>query len=138
MEANPNMISVTNTELIMKEQVLDKVKELSALLMDSEEVQQFKQAEHKIQSNERVQTLIATIKKRQKEIVAFEQMNHQAMIEKVQKELDELNEELDSIPIVSTFKQAQLDINYLLQLVTNVIADTVSERISVETGASKE
>jgi cell fate (sporulation/competence/biofilm development) regulator YmcA (YheA/YmcA/DUF963 family) len=128
------MIKVSNTELILSKDVIEKAKHLGQMMMEAEEVKVYLQAEEKIKSHERVQSLIAEVKKKQKEIVAFEQLKYEPMIGKVQAELDELNGELDSIPVVQTFQQAQMDVNYMLQLVIGIIADTVSEKINIETG----
>lgn len=52
--------------------------------------------------------------------------------------MNELQEELESIPVVTEFQQSQSDINYLLQLVISVIRDTVSEKVNVEAGSAPE
>ncbi len=111
-----------------------KAKELAALLSTSNEVQFFQKAEKQIANNDHIQSLISAIKKKQKEIVAFETFQNQKMVDKIEKEIEELQNELDAIPIVSEFKQSQEDINYLLQLVMTVIRDTISETITVEQG----
>lgn len=111
-----------------------KAKELAALLSTSNEVQFFQKAEKQIANNDHIQTLIGAIKKKQKEIVAFESFQNQKMVDKIEKEIEDLQDELDAIPIVSEFKQSQEDINYLLQLVMTVIRDTISETITVEQG----
>lgn len=111
-----------------------KAGELAELISTSEEVQVFKKAEEKIRNHERVQSLIKTIKKKQKEIVAFETFQNKEMVAKIEREIEELQEEIDSIPLVAEFQQSQSDINYLLQLVVSVIHDTVSEKVNVETG----
>lgn len=120
--------------LIIRDDIMGKAKELADMLGTSEEVKQFQQAEAKIRDHERIQQLIATIKKKQKEIVAFESFNNSAMVSKIEQEIDDLQNELDSIPIVTEFQQSQSDINYLLQLVISVIRDTVSEKVNVEAG----
>ena len=56
------------------------------------------------------------------------------MVKKIEEEINALQDELDSIPIVSQFQQTQDDINYLLQMVVSTIRDLVSEKINVETG----
>ncbi|XOK58557.1 RicAFT regulatory complex protein RicA family protein [Paenibacillus elgii] len=132
---NCGMELYTNTEMIVREDILDKAKELAGLLATSNEVQFFQQAEQQIAGNDHIQTLISAIKKKQKEIVAFESFENRKMVEKIEKEIDELQDQLDSIPIVSQFKQSQEDINYLLQLVMSVIRDTISDTITVEQGA---
>lgn len=122
-------------DLIVREDIMAKAKELAELIGTSEEVQHFQKAEKLIQRHERVQELISMIKKKQKEIVAFESFQNKAMVEKIEREIDELQDELDGIPVVSEFQQSQSDINYLLQLVMSVIRDTVSEKVNVESGS---
>ncbi len=128
------MVTHNTRDLIVREDIMGKAKELAALISTSDEVRQFQQAELKIQRHERVQGLIAAIKKKQKEIVAFESFKNQAMVEKIEGEIAALQDEIDSIPLVNEFQQSQSDINYLLQLVISVIRDTVSDKINVEAG----
>lgn len=120
--------------LVIRDDIMGKAKELADMLGTSEEVKQFQQAESKIRDHERIQQLIATIKKKQKEIVAFESFKNADMVNKIEQEITDLQDELDSIPLVTEFQQSQSDINYLLQLVVSVIRDTVSEKINVEAG----
>ncbi|TVY10678.1 hypothetical protein FPZ49_07520 [Paenibacillus cremeus] len=128
------MEEYTNTEMIVREDILAKAKELAELISTSNEVQFFQKAEKQIANNDAIQTLISSIKKKQKEIVAFQSFENLKMVEKIEKEVDDLQDELDAIPIVSEFKQSQEDINYVLQLVMSVIRDTISEKITVEEG----
>ncbi|OBA01096.1 hypothetical protein A9P44_07445 [Paenibacillus polymyxa] len=120
--------------LVNRDMILAKAKELAGILGSSEEVQVFRKAEEKIQDHERIQQLIATMKKKQKEIVAFESLKNQKMIAKIEAELQELQEELDGIPIVTEFQQSQVEINELLQMVITAIRDTVAEKVNVEEG----
>jgi len=120
--------------LVIRDDIMGKAKELADMLGTSEEVRQFQQAETKIRDHERIQQLIATIKKKQKEIVAFESFKNVEMVNKIEQEIEDLQSELDSIPLVTEFQQSQSDINYLLQLVISVIRDTVSEKVNVEAG----
>ncbi|WP_376765150.1 RicAFT regulatory complex protein RicA family protein [Paenibacillus pabuli] len=120
--------------LVIRDDIMGKAKELADMLGTSEEVKQFQQAESKIRDHERIQQLIATIKKKQKEIVAFESFKNADMVRKIEQEIEDLQAELDGIPLVTEFQQSQSDINYLLQLVISVIRDTVSEKVNVEAG----
>ena len=121
--------------LIIREDIMVKAKELAGLIGTSEEVRQFQKAEQLIGQHERIQQLISTIKKKQKEVVAFESFQNKAMVDKIEQEIAELQDELDGIPLVTEFQQSQSDINYLLQLVISVIRDTVSEKVNVEAGS---
>ena len=130
------MATYNSRDLVIREDILAKAGELAELISTSEEVQTFKQAEEKIQNHERVQGLIKTIKKKQKEIVAFETFQNKDMVAKIEREIEELQEEIDGIPLVLEFQQSQSDINYLLQLVVSVIHDTVSEKVNVDEATS--
>ncbi|WIV20856.1 YlbF family regulator [Paenibacillus polygoni] len=128
------MPSFRTRDLIIRDDIMNKAKELADLIGTSEEVQHFKQAEMKIQEHERIQGLIQKMKKKQKEIVAFESFQNKEMVAKIEAEIEQLQDEIDGIPLVTEFQQSQSDINYLLQLVMSVIHDTVSEKVNVETG----
>ncbi len=58
------METYTNTELIVREDILSKAKELAQLISTSSEVQIFRKIEKQIGSNDRVQQLIKDIKKK--------------------------------------------------------------------------
>ncbi|MBO8162561.1 MAG: RicAFT regulatory complex protein RicA family protein [Brevibacillus sp.] len=122
--------------LITHKEILEKARELAGMIARTKEVDFYKRAEQQIKHNERVQEMIEELKKKQKQMVMFESMNRMDLAKKVEQEYNQLHEELDSIPIVAEFKQSQVDVNDLLQMVTNVIANTVSERIILDTGGN--
>ena len=124
------------TNLYTQKEILDKARELAAMISRTNEVDFFKRAELQIKHNERVQDLIDKLKQKQKQMVMFESINKTELVQKVEGEYNQLHEELDSIPIVNEFKQSQVDVNDLLQMVTNVITNTVSERIILDTGGN--
>lgn len=131
--SNHDIPSYHTRDLIVRNDIMEKAKELAALIYTSEEVQHYRRAEKQINGNERVQALIGQIKKKQKEVVAFETTFKNAeMVKKIEGEMETLQDELDGIPIVTEFQQSQSDINYLLQLVISIIRDTVSDKINVE------
>ncbi|CAM5788751.1 YlbF family regulator [Brevibacillus borstelensis] len=124
------------TGLYTQKEILDKARELAAMIAQTKEVDFYKRAELQIKHNERVQDLIDDLKKKQKQMVMFESMNKPELVSKVEAEYNQLHDELDSIPIVTEFKQSQVDVNDLLQMVTTVITNTVSERIVLDTGGN--
>ncbi|GGG11729.1 RicAFT regulatory complex protein RicA family protein [Paenibacillus abyssi] len=125
-------------DLLVRQDIMDKAKELAEMIYTSEEVKHFQRAEKQIQGNERIQALIAQMKKKQKEIVAFQSFENTKMVAKIEGEIETLQDELDGIPIVAEFQQSQTDINYLLQLVISIIRDTVAEKITVEAAEAEE
>lgn len=133
--AESEMPNSASQHKILKEDILAKSRELAELIGTSEEVLTFKKAEQQIQGHERVQSLIAQMKKKQKEIVAFESMKNAAMVARIEGEIAELQAQIDAIPLVTEYQQSQADINYLLQFVMSAIEDTVSRKVHVESGA---
>ena len=124
------------TNLYTQKEILDKARELATMISNTSEVDFYKRAELKIKHHERVQELIDQLKQKQKQMVMFESINKPELVKKVEAEFNQLQDELDSIPIVTEFKQSQVDVNDLLQMVTNVITNTVSERIILDTGGN--
>lgn len=125
----------TNAETAVRETILAKAQELAELIASSSEVQFYKKAEKQISANEHIQSLIRSIKKKQKEATALEARGKSPeTVEKIEGELAVLQDELDHIPLVTEFQQSQHDINDVLQLVVKVIRDSVSDTIEVEAG----
>ena len=125
-------------DLVIRADIMAKAKELAEMIYTSDEVQHYRRAEAQIKNNEKVQSMIAAIKKKQKEIVAFQSFQNQKMVDKIEGEIAALQDELDAMPIVSDFQQSQSDINYLLQLVVSVIRDTVAQKLDVEEASRPE
>lgn len=123
-----------STPFITDQEILEKAREVALMIAKSKEVDFFKRAENQIKHNERVQDLIHEVKQKQKQVVMFESMNKPELAKKLEDEFNQLQDELDNIPIVAEFKQSQIDVNDLLQMVTHVITNTVSERIILDTG----
>lgn len=120
---------MSTKELVTRKEILDKARELANLIASSNEVEMFKRAEQLIKKNEKVQMLISQIKRKQKEAVHAEHYQKPNLLAQVESEIEKLNQQLDEIPVVQEFKQSQLDVNDLLQLVTSVISNTVTEKI---------
>lgn len=130
---HPEMKKVYVKDLLVREDVMAKAKELAEMLSNSDEADMFRKAEKRVNEHQEIQQLIASIKKKQKEIVAFETTFKNAdMVKKIEAEIDELQNKLDEYPIVTQFRQSQADLNYTLQLVFNVIRDTLSDKIALE------
>ncbi|AKS38259.1 hypothetical protein NP92_09095 [Anoxybacillus gonensis] len=117
-----------------KDDIVQKAKELAKMIAETEEVEIFKQAEAKIHENEKVRTMIAKIKSLQKQAVNLQHYGKIEALKKVEAEIDEIYEQLSDIPIVEQFKQSQVEINDLLQLVASTISKTVTDEIITSTG----
>ncbi|WP_243289805.1 RicAFT regulatory complex protein RicA family protein [Bacillus sp. FJAT-47783] len=117
-----------------KDDILEKAKELAQMISETEQVDFFKQAEAQINENQKVREMMASIKSLQKQAVNFQHYGKHEALKQVEEKIDRLMEELDSIPIVQQFKESQLEVNDILQLVANTISNHVTNEIIRSTG----
>jgi len=117
-----------------KDDIVARAKELAKMIAETEEVDFFKRAEAKIHENQKVREKIASIKSLQKQAVNFQHYGKTEALKKVEAKIEALEAELDEIPIVQEFKQSQIEVNDLLQIVANAISNTVTDEIIVSTG----
>jgi len=110
-------------------QVLDEAKKLAEMLANTDEIERFKQVEAKLNENKKVQKLIQKIKTLQKQAVNFQAYEKREALKNVEAELDRLQAEIDDIPLVQEFKETQVVVNDVLQLVTKTIAREVTNNI---------
>ncbi|HLR66211.1 RicAFT regulatory complex protein RicA family protein [Virgibacillus alimentarius] len=117
-----------------RKEILDEAKKLANMLANTEEIDRFKQVEAKINENKKVQSLIKKIKALQKQAVNFQAYEKTEALKRVETELDRLQAEIDAIPVVQEFKETQLVVNDVLQLVTGTIAREVTNEVIESTG----
>lgn len=112
-----------------KDEIVEKAKELAHMIANTEEVEFFKQAEAQINENQFVREKIASLKTLQKQAVNFQHLGKENAFLKMQQKIDAIEAEIDALPIVQQFKQSQVDVNAILQLVSNSIANNVTNEI---------
>ncbi|MEH7239452.1 RicAFT regulatory complex protein RicA family protein [Bacillus sp. JJ1562] len=117
-----------------KEQIVERATELAKMIAETEEVDFFKRAEEQINQNKKVQEIIETIKSLQKQAVNFQHYGKSEALKQVEEKIDNLQAELDSIPVVEEFKNSQVEVNDLLQLVAHTISNNVTNEIITSTG----
>lgn len=117
-----------------KDQIIEKAKELAHMIANTEEVAFFKQAEAQINENQFVREKIASMKTLQKQAVNFQHLGKEQAFMKMEQKIEQIEAEIDALPIVQQFKQSQVDVNYILQLVSNSIANNVTNEIIESTG----
>lgn len=112
-----------------RNEVLSEAKNLAKMLASTEEIDRFKQVEAKINDNSKVQLLTKKIKALQKQAVNLQAYEKKEALQKVESEIDRLQEEIDAIPVVQEFKEVQTVVNDVLQLVTGTIAREVTNEV---------
>lgn len=117
-----------------REDIREKAKDLAKMIAETEEVDFFKRAEKQINEHLKVQELIAQIKKLQKEAVNLQHYGKSEALKEIDVKIDELHQEIDQIPLVQEFKRSQVEVNELLQMVSNTISRAVTEQIITSMG----
>ncbi|WP_101843957.1 RicAFT regulatory complex protein RicA family protein [Halobacillus sp. Marseille-P3879] len=117
-----------------RKQVVDEAHKLAKMIADIEEIDRFKQIEAKLNENQKVQSHIKKIKALQKQAVNFQAYGKTEALERIEKEIDRLQDELDAIPIVAEFKDTQMVINDILQMISSTISREVTNEVIRSTG----
>lgn len=117
-----------------KDDIVARAKELAQMVADTEEVDFFKKAESQIHSSEKVSSTITVLKGLQKQAVNLQHYGKPEALKKIEEKIAQLEQELDEIPIVQEFKQSQIEVNELLQIIASTISNTVTDEIITSTG----
>src|SRR5690625_4424446 len=110
-----------------RKQVLDEARKLAEMQTKTEEIDNYKQVDAKNNANQKEQQLIQRIKTLQKQAVNFQAYEKTEALKKVEAEIERLQEEIDGIPVVQEFKETQIVVNDVLQLISGTIARERSE-----------
>ena len=121
------------TEYTRKE-ILEEARHLAKMLASTKEIDRFKQLEAKINESQKVQHLITRVKALQKQAVNLQAYEKTEALNKVENEIDRVQAEIDAIPVVQEFKETQIVVNDILQLVTGTIAREVTTNVIESTG----
>lgn len=116
------------------DEILAKAKELGKMMAETEAVEFFKRAEAQIHETQVVREKMASLKSLQKQAVNFEQYGKEKALQMVEEKISKVEAELDEMPIVDQFKEAQFEVNSILQMVSHAISQTVTDEIIVSTG----
>ncbi|WP_440895393.1 RicAFT regulatory complex protein RicA family protein [Amphibacillus sp. Q70] len=104
-----------------KEEIFNKVEEITSRLDELEEVERFKALESRLNDNQKVKDLIDQIKKLQKQAVNLQAYGKVEAVKQVDAQIDAIQAEIDAIPIVDEFKSSQVIVNDILQsLISNI------------------
>lgn len=119
--------------MINRNELWAETEELADLIIQAPELMSFQEAEQKMKSHPYAQSMIAELKVLQDEVVGFQARRvppkHYVHL---LKESESLMEQLEKIPEVMEFQNAQTAVNELLQAVTSRLAKAVLQRVSDE------
>lgn len=114
---------------VSKEKIMKKATELRDALEQTEEVSFYRLAEERINANSKVTAKVSKIKALQKEVVNLEHYQKLEAMKQTESQIDSVQADIDSLPIVTEFRRAQEDANDLLQSITSEITTKVTDEL---------
>ncbi len=117
-----------------KKEIVEKAKDLAKMMTETEEVDFFKRAEAQIQENQKIREKMASLKSLQKQAVNFQHYGKHEALKMIEAKIEKVEAEINDIPIVQEFKQSQVEVNELLQVVANTVSNAVTDEIIRQTG----
>jgi len=114
--------------------ILDKAEQIARMIQESEEMNRFSQAKNKIENHAdaNVLTFLAKAKRNQYSKTSLRLGYDHPESVKAKQEYDDVLRKISEIPIMDEFKEAQDEINDIMQGVLKTIVSTVSDVLSVE------
>ncbi|PXW92461.1 cell fate (sporulation/competence/biofilm development) regulator YmcA (YheA/YmcA/DUF963 family) [Streptohalobacillus salinus] len=97
------------------EDVLNKATEVAKSLEELEEVQTFKALKARLDQNQKVKDKISAIKQLQKQAVNLQAYGKTNAVKALDVEIDQIQAEIDQLPIVEEFKSNQVVVNDILK-----------------------
>lgn len=117
-----------------KDDIVEKAREIAHMIANTEQVDFFKRAEAQINDNQKVRESIASLKSLQKQAVNFQQYGKERALNIIEEKIAKIEADLDAVPIVQEFKDSQVEVNELLQMVSVAISNGVTNEIIESTG----
>ena len=116
-------------KIYTREEIIEKAHEIAVMIANTEQVEFYKRAEEQINENQKVREKISSLKSLQTQAVNFQQYGKERALGIIEGKIEKIQGEIDEVPIVNEFKQSQVEVNDLLQMVSNTIANRVTDEI---------
>lgn len=117
--------------MINRNELWAETEELADLIMQAPEIIAFHQAEQQMKEHPSAQSMIAKLKELQEEVGEYQARKVPPKhFVHLLKESESLMEQLEKIPEVVSFQQAQTQVNELLQAITSRLARAVLQRVT--------
>lgn len=114
-------------KLYSRDDVISATKQLSEHIHQLEMVQNYQLIEKHVHENERLKHYMNHLKRSQKQSVNFQNYNKPVAYQQSEDSINAIKSDIDEIPIVNQFREAQNETNELLQLITKTLYQRLQE-----------
>ena len=108
-----------------KDDVLRKAHELQQAIQKLETVRYYQQVEQQIHQNTEIAQHMDTLKQQQKQSVNLQNYDKPIAYQRSEATIQSIQTEIDHIPIVSEFRDAQRETNDTIQFIIETLADGI-------------
>ena len=109
-----------------KKDILAQAEKLSDQIKQLDTVKYYQRVETQIHRNHHIDEWMKDLKQRQKQSVNLQNYGKIEAYKRSEAEIAQIQEKIDALPIVTEFREAQSDANYLLQMMINTMADRLN------------
>ena len=110
-----------------KEDILKQADCVSNKIKALELIKQYQNVEQQIHENTSIEQKMKQLKLQQKQSVNFQNYGKHQAYQKSEKEISQLEKEINTIPIVEEFRSAQFEANELLQLMVSTMEQSLNQ-----------
>lgn len=110
-----------------KEDILKQADSVSNKIKALELIKQYQNVEQQIHKNSSIEQKMKQLKLQQKQSVNFQNYGKHQAYQKSEKEISQLEKEINAIPIVEEFRSAQFEANELLQLMVSTMEQSLNQ-----------
>ena len=110
-----------------KEDILKQADSVSNKIKGLELIKQYQNVEQQIHENSSIDQKMKQLKLQQKQSVNFQNYGKHQAYQKSEKEISQLEKEINALPIVEEFRSAQFEANELLQLMVSTMEQSLNK-----------
>lgn len=110
-----------------KEDILKQADSVSNKIKGLELIKQYQNVEQQIHENSSIDQKMKQLKLQQKQSVNFQNYGKHRAYQKSEKEISQLEKEINALPIVEEFRSAQFEANELLQLMVSTMEQSLNK-----------
>ncbi|WP_099221255.1 RicAFT regulatory complex protein RicA family protein [Listeria costaricensis] len=115
-----------------RDELIQEAKKIRQTLRQTDEIKAYQAAEERINQNKKIAQKVNQIKALQKQAVNLEHYGKYQALKQTEQEIDRLQNELETLPVVAEFRRTQTEANDLLQALTKEIEERVSRHLDTE------
>ena len=110
-----------------KDEILAEADKLSQRIQSLDTVKEYQAIEQQIHQNKNIETRMKDLKKTQKQSVNLQNYGKQQALRQSEDKIQDIEQNINVIPIVEEFRESQAEANDLLQMMISTMSNRLNE-----------